>query len=501
MKPIAQPLTLFLIGATGDLAKKKILRALYTLHTEKLLPETFSIIGNSRKEMTNGEFKQFVFDNVKPKDLEQWQTFADCLYYVSGDVSELSTFQRLTELHDSFKKCGNHLWYIATLPSLYITTVKNLETAKLAHTNCGWTKIMLEKPFGTDLATAHQLDIALREVFGEDEIYRIDHFLAKETVQNLLVFRFANGIFENLWNRNFIDHVQVTALAEDFGIDGREVFYDQTGVVRDVIQNHALQMLAMTLMDEPKSLAANDVRQKRQEVLDNLRPFTKENLKEHVSFGQYTAGEIDGKPVKGYLEEKNIPTGSKTETAAALRCFIDNDRWRGVPLYVRSGKRMTRTVTEISIQFKEPPNAMFSEIDAKQKGNVLTLRIQPNEGVVVRLKVKKPGLHLELEEVPMQFCYHNQFQMGFVEAYVKLIYDAVQGDPTLFPRADGIETSWNFVQPLLDHKQTPEFTPDPYVAGSWGPASFDALIQQDGREWIQPSVEVCMLPGAPVMIE
>jgi glucose-6-phosphate 1-dehydrogenase len=491
MKPIQQPLTLFLLGATGDLAKKKILKALFTLHTEELLPDQFRIIGNSRKPFSREEFQSFVKEVVHPENESVWKKFADSLYYVAGDVDKLKTFEDLLTLHNSFSTCGNHLWYIATLPSLYIQATKNIEAVKMDHMQCGWSKVMLEKPFGTDVTSAKELDKVLTSVFTEDEIYRIDHFLAKETVQNLLVFRFANGIFEHLWNNKYVDNIQIM-VAEDLGIGGREAFYEQTGVVRDVIQNHVLQMLATTLMNEPNSLAPQDIRKTRHEILENLRPIkTEKEIKEHVVFGQYTHGEIDGHAVKGYLEENTIPHGSQTTTAVAMRCFVDTPRWEGVPIYIRSGKRLNRTVSEISIQFKEPLNKMFYAEGAPQKGNILTLRIQPNEGVVVRLRVKKPGLHLQLEEVPMQFCYKNEFQMGLVEAYVKLIYDAVQGDTTLFPRAGGIEASWQFVQPLLDYTARPNFKPDSYPAGSWGPASFNALLETDGKAWTEPSLDVC----------
>ncbi len=490
MRPIQQPLTLFLIGATGDLAKKKILKALFTLHEDGLLPDRFTLIGNSRKTFSRSEFQEFVKSVVQPKDTQLWKVFAESLYYVAGDVDKLETFHTLKKLHDDLPACGNHLWYIATLPSLYIRTTQNIKEVGLDHLPCGWSKIMLEKPFGMDLKTAHELDTVLKSAFIEEEIYRIDHFLAKETVQNLLVFRFANGIFEHLWRKEFIDHIQITA-AENFGIEGREIFYDQTGTVRDVVQNHVLQMMAMVLMDEPLSLTAHDIRQKRHGVLDYLRPLDKKMLAKNVAFGQYSAGEVDGEKVKGYLEENHVPKNSQTETAVALRCFVDTPRWKGMPIYIRAGKRMERTVVEISIQFKEPPNAMFREAQLTEGGNVLTLRIQPNEGVVVRLKMKKPGIHLELEEVPMQFCYKSEFQMGLVEAYVKLIYDAVQGDPTLFPRAEGIENSWKFVEPLLKYKSSADFRLDEYQAGSFGPSSFDEMIQADGRNWIVPSLDVC----------
>jgi glucose-6-phosphate 1-dehydrogenase len=493
MRPIQQPLTIFLLGATGDLAKKKILKALFTLQEEKLLPESFRLVGNSRKLFSREEFQAFVKKVVGPADEKAWQTFADCLYYVPGDVDQQKTFEDLLQLHESFPRCGNHLWYIATLPSLYTQATKNIKSVQMDHMRCGWSKIMLEKPFGTDLKTAHELDRVLTAVFSEEEIYRIDHFLAKETVQNLLVFRFANGIFEHLWNNKFIDNVQIT-MAEDFGVEGREVFYDQTGVVRDVVQNHVLQMLATTLMDEPSSLSPHDIRQSRHHILQNLRPIkTEQEIQENITFGQYSEGEVDGQRVKGYLQENTIAQQSQTETAVAIRCFVDTPRWQGVPIYIRSGKRMKRTVSEISVQFKEPQNRMFKAEHCPQQGNILTLRIQPNEGVVMRLRVKKPGLHLNLEEVPMQFCYRNEFQMGLVEAYVKLIYDGVQGDPTFFPRADGIEVSWQFVQPLLEHQMQKSFRPELYAAGSWGPNSFNTLIEKDGKEWIEPSLDICAI--------
>ena len=401
-----------------------------------------------------------------------------------------STIEKLKEFHSNLSACGNHLWYLATLPSLYTKIVHNIEAAGLHQTTCGWTKIMLEKPFGVDVQSAQELNRLLTAVFQEDQIYRIDHFLAKETVQNLLVFRFANGLFENLWNKNYIDHIQITA-GETLGIEGREVFYDQTGTIRDVVQNHIIQMLATTLMEEPQSLSADDIRIRREELITTLQPFSPETIAQNVKFGQYSEGSIDGAPVVGYLSEKNIPEHSQNETAVALRTYVRNERWAGVPIYILAGKRLERSVTEISIRFKEPMNQMFAESELKQSGNTLTLRIQPNEGVVIRLNVKQPGLHLQLQEVPMQFCYKSEFEMDLVEAYVKLIYDAVQGDPTLFPRASSIEASWNFVQPLLEYKARPQFTVEHYASGTWGPASFQELITEDKRAWIQPSIEVC----------
>lgn len=490
MKQISQPLTLFLIGATGDLAKKKILKALYTLHVESLLPTRFTVVGNARAALSREEFQALVKEVVVPSDEQKWQEFAESIFYVSGDVSELRTFEKLRDFHNGLESCGNHLWYVATLPKLYGEVVAHIKSVGLEQTGCGWTKLLLEKPFGTDLATAGQLNQQLLDVFSEDQVYRIDHFLAKETVQNLLVFRFANGMYEHLWSNRFVDHIQITS-AETLGIAGREAFYDGTGALRDVVQNHVVQMLATTLMEEPTSLGPEAVREQRQKLLAALRLAGP--VEENVVFGQYQAGVVDGQSVVGYAEEAPQLEGSQTESAVALKVMVDNDRWRGVPIYLRAGKRLHRSVTEISVVFKEPANSMFKQSN-QQMHNVLTFRIQPNEAVVVRVQVKKPGIALQLEQVPMQFCFETEFPMGLVEAYVKLIYDAVVGDPTFFPRADEIEMAWGFVQPVLDAVAAGRLETQPYAAGSWGPAAFTDLIAVDGRDWIVPSVDVCQLP-------
>jgi glucose-6-phosphate 1-dehydrogenase len=495
MKQIVQPLTIFLIGATGDLAKKKILKALYFLHTQDLLPAQFTLIGNARSAFSRQEFQHFVKELVKPQDEHQWHAFAESLFYVSGDVSEVTTFEQLRSFHDQLSPCGNHLWYVATLPSLYQAVVANIKQVGLEQTNCGWTKLLLEKPFGTDTTTAQQLNDQLLEVFAEDQIFRIDHFLAKETVQNLLVFRFANGMYEHLWSNSFIDHIQITA-AETLGIAGREAFYDGTGALRDVVQNHVIQMMATTLMEEPSSLEPEAVRQQRQALLKAVRLAG--TVDDSVEFGQYQTGVIDGETIVGYQQEHPQLTNSSTETAVALKVEIDNDRWRGVPIYLRAGKRLQRSVTEISIVFKEPVNKMFKRSE-EQIHNVLTFRIQPNEAVIVRVQVKKPGLALDVEQVPMQFCFETEFQVDLIEAYVKLIYDAVVGDPTFFPKAEEIETSWQIIQPILDAIQQGHLQPQPYVGGSWGPATFTTLITNDGRDWITPSVDVCQLPPAKLI--
>ena len=488
MQQIQYPLSIFLIGATGDLAKKKILKALYKLYTDQLLPDIFSITGNARRQMSQQEFQQFVKDIVQPDDEQRWQAFCQHLDYVSGDASQLSTFEKIKAHHQQKagqNHCGNHIWYLATLPRLYTSVVHNLRQTGLHQSDCGWTKIMLEKPFGTDLATSQQLNQELTQVFSEDQIYRIDHYLAKETVQNVLVFRFANGIFEHLWSNRYVDHFQLTA-SETLGVGGRGEFYDGTGTVRDFIQNHVLQMIATTLMEEPQSLQPDEIRDKRRDLLHALQPVSLEKMSQLSAWGQYGPGQVDGQDVPGYTQEEDVPDGSRTETAIAFKSFVDNERWQGVPLYVRAGKRLAETTTEISVVIKETSNQMFCDDNCPEQANVLTLRVQPNEGVIIRFQVKQPGVTLNIQEVPMEFRYHNQFQMDLIEAYVKLIYDAAHGDPTLFPRSDGIEASWQFVQPFLDHQADDQFRPELYPAGSWGPGSFGNLIGRDNRDWIKP---------------
>lgn len=482
LQQISQPLTLFLIGVTGDLSRHKILKAVYSLFTMGLLPQQFNLVGVARSEYSREEFHTFIKTILQPVDEKKWTAFCQGIYYISGDVTQPATFDAIKDWHEQQGKCGNHLWYLATLPSLYVKCIQLMKQTGLSQVDCGWTKVMLEKPFGTDTASARQLDKELLQVFAEDQIYRIDHFLAKETVQNILIFRFANGLFEHLWSREFIDHIQIHS-TETLGVTGREIFYDQTGTIRDYVQNHVLHVLATTLMEQPRSLAAADIRAQRTALLTQLQPFTTRQVQTQVAYGQYTTGLADGKAVLGYLDEKRIAPDSRTETAVAFKCFIDSPRWQGVPIYIRAGKRLSETMSEISIVFKEPQNSMFAAAKLVQKPNILTLRINPHEGIEIKLYVKKPGIQLGLEEVPIEFFYKNVFNQDLVEAYIKVIYDAVQGDPTLFPDAKGIEACWQFVQPLLDQKSQTTFRPDPYPAGSQGPKSFETLMESDGRQW------------------
>lgn len=485
MKKIPDPLTIFLIGVTGDLAKKKILKAIYRLFEQQLLSSPFTLVGNARKPMSREQFQDFVKEVVRPDSDSVWEEFKKCLYYVAGDSTESATFDALTTFHEGLvgeHRCGNHMWYIATLPQLYLQIIQNLKSHQLHESRCGWTKVLIEKPFGTDLASAQALNRELTDVFSESQLYRIDHFLGKETVQNLVAFRFANGLFEDLWNRNYIEHIQVT-FAETLGVTGREQFYDSTGATRDVVQNHLLQMIAVTLMEEPASLDAEDIRTSRSKLLNQIECMKKDEG-ETVLFGRYTDGEARGEIVKGYLQEHGIPAESATETAVALKLAVDNERWKGVPIYVRTGKRLATDVLEISIQFKDPKNKMFSKIKLGPDPNILTFRFQPNEAILLRLFVKKPGHGVDLDMVEMEFNYHNQYQMNLIEAYERLIHDATLSDPSLFPNADSIESSWKIVDEILSFKDSSKI--EEYPAGSWGPKSFEELIEKDGRRWIKP---------------
>ena len=488
MNKIPEPLTIFLIGVTGNLAKKKLLKAIYKLFDSGLLSQPFTLVGNARAPMSHQEFQQYVKDIVKPESETAWLKFKDSLFYVSGDATQPKTFDAISKFHHELvheQHCGNHMWYIATLPQLYLKIIQNLKRYQMHTTECGWTKVLIEKPFGTDLKSAQALNKELSEVFTEDQLYRIDHFLGKETVQNVVAFRFANGLFEDLWNKTYIDHIQVT-FAETSGVTGREQFYDGTGATRDVVQNHLLQMIAVTLMEEPASLSADDIRHSRSQLLQQIVCPSHTNAQQSVAFGQYDAGEVQGQSVPKYLAEKNIPADSMTETAVALKLTVDNNRWRGVPIYIRAGKRFATDVLEISVQFKDPKNKMFHEVKYGPDPNVLTFRFQPNEAIILRLFVKKPGHGNELDMVPMEFNYHNRYQMDFIEAYERLIHDASVGDPTLFPNAEGIESAWKMIDDILAYKKKVNLKP--YAAGSWGPDAFRELIERDSRKWIEPTM-------------
>ncbi len=493
------PCAIVIFGASGDLTKRKLVPALFRLYEEKLLPEQFAIVGISRSVMSHEDFRNRMQEAIakyaptQAENQEAWQTFAKGIFYVSGDLSNEATYINLTELlHtiDSERGTeGNRVFYLSTAPEHYSEAVKQLGNACLVkpesvhNKQAPFVRIIIEKPFGTDLTSAIQLNTEVAAVFDEDQVYRIDHYLGKETVQNLLVFRFANGIFEPIWNRNYIDHVQITN-AECIGVEGRGAYYESTGVMRDMIQNHVFQVLSLVAMEPPNSLAANAVRDEKFKAMQAVRPFPLDRLEEFVVRGQYGAGFMDGKSVIGYREEPGVAPESETETYTAMKLYFDNWRWSGVPFYIRSAKRMPKRITEIAIQFKEVPHLLFGKTAAQQlEPNVLVIRIQPNEGITLRFGAKVPGQMTKIRWVNMDFLYHESFEVKTPEAYERLLLDCILGDSTLYARRDMTERGWEIVMPVIEawKKMKPEF-PN-YLAGTWGSPDLDWLIKQDKRRW------------------
>lgn len=412
--------------------------------------------------------------------------FCSHLYYQAVNTSDAQDYgklvPRLDDLHDKYQTCGNTLYYMSTPPSLYGVIPECLAAHGLNTEEYGWKRIIVEKPFGYDEKTAQALDVQIHHFFEEHQIYRIDHYLGKETVQNLLVLRFSNGWFEPLWNRNFIDYVEITG-AESIGVEERGGYYDGSGAMRDMFQNHLLQVLAMVAMEPPAIINANSMRDEVAKVMHSLRPLTSEDMENNLVLGQYTAAEINGKMEKGYLEEKGVPADSRTETYISLRCEIENWRWAGVPFYVRTGKRLPARVTEIVIHFKTTPHPVFSQNAPENK---LIIRIQPDEAISMRFGLKKPGAGFEAKEVSMDFRYADLAGTQVLTAYERLLLDAMKGDATLFARTDAVHAAWKFVQPILDYKANGGRIHE-YEAGTWGPVAADKLIAKQGKVWRKPS--------------
>lgn len=412
--------------------------------------------------------------------------FCSHLYYQAVNTSDAQDYgklvPRLDDLHDKYQTCGNTFYYMSTPPSLYGVIPECLAAHGLNTEEYGWKRIIVEKPFGYDEKTAQTLDVQIHRFFEEHQIYRIDHYLGKETVQNLLVLRFSNGWFEPLWNRNFIDYVEITG-AESIGVEERGGYYDGSGAMRDMFQNHLLQVLAMVAMEPPAIINANSMRDEVAKVMHSLRPLTSEDMENNLVLGQYTAAEINGKMEKGYLEEKGVPANSRTETYIALRCEIENWRWAGVPFYVRTGKRLPARVTEIVIHFKTTPHPVFSQNAPENK---LIIRIQPDEAISMRFGLKKPGAGFEAKEVSMDFRYADLAGAQVLTAYERLLLDAMKGDATLFARTDAVHAAWKFVQPILDYKANGGRIHE-YEAGTWGPVAADKLIAKQGKVWRKPS--------------
>ena len=478
-----------IFGASGDLTARKLVPALYNLYKVGRLGKHFSVLGVARTGLSDDEFRQKMhealikFEQASGPELE---AFCEHLYYQAVNTSDALDYAkllpRLDELHDKYGSSGNTLYYLSTPPSLYGVIPECLAAHGLNTEEFGWKRIIVEKPFGYDIETAKALDIQIHRFFEEHQIYRIDHYLGKETVQNLLVLRFSNGLFEPLWNRNFIDYVEITG-AESIGVEERGGYYDGSGAMRDMLQNHLLQVLAMVAMEPPAIINATSMRDEVAKVLHCLHPLSAENVKNDVVLGQYVAGTVDGEQVVGYLEEKGVPPDSSTETFIALKCEIDNWRWAGVPFYVRSGKRLPTRVTEIVIHFKTTPHPVFSQNAPENK---LIIRIQPDEGISMRFGLKKPGAGFEAKEVSMDFSYADLASTNLLTAYERLLLDAMTGDATLFARTDAVHACWRFVQPILDYKAAHGRVYE-YESGSWGPTEADKLIARHGKLWGKPS--------------
>jgi glucose-6-phosphate 1-dehydrogenase len=483
---VDERVTLAIFGASGDLTRRKLIPALWSLYQGRTLPEPFSIIAVARSELTNDAFRAKMreavadFARVQPPTEAVWERFASCLSYVPGDPNDPALYQRLSRALEGHPK---RLFYCATPPSLYPAIVTHLGESGLSRDRGGWTRIIIEKPFGRDLESAQALNALITAYFREQQVYRIDHYLGKETVQNILVFRFANGIFEPLWNRQHVDHVEIT-VGETIGVATRGPYYEEAGALRDMVQNHMLQLLCLIAMEPPVTFDADPVRDEKNKVMRALKPIDPASVDEVAVRGQYGPGWVESERVPGYRKERGVQPDSPTETYAALEVFVDNWRWAGVPFYLRTGKRLARRVSEIAIQFKRTPHLIFRRDPAGVHPNALALRIQPDEGISLTVEAKAPGPELKLEPVTMDFRYGEVFGAEPPEAYERLLLDAVNGDATLYARGDWVEHAWAVLEPVLQAWSSgppPKF-PN-YEAGTWGPAEADTFIERAGRKW------------------
>jgi len=489
----AESCLVVIFGATGDLTRRKLLPALYRLVQQHLIPAEFAILGVSRQQMSDQEYRAKMrealaeFGDEDPVDEAAWSSFADGIFYIRGEFKDAETYtivrSRLKEIDEQRKTQGNHLFYLATAPEFFGVIANQLAQANLARAEGkAWARIIVEKPFGHDLESARTLNNQLAAVFAEHQIYRIDHYLGKETVQNLLVFRFANSIFEPLWNYQYIDHVEITN-AEAIGVEGRGAYYEGAGALRDMMQNHVFQLVSLIAMDPPVSLKSDDVRDEKVRALKTLRPIPADRVDEYAARGQYGPGQVLGETVVGYREEPGVDPNSSTETFAALKITFDNWRWANVPFFLRSGKRLQKRVTEIAIYFKEGPHRMFTNTDAPLEPNVLVIRIQPNEGITLRFGAKLPGQAMRIRWVNMDFRYGSSFGVKPPEAYERLLLDCMLGDSTLYARRDMVERGWEIVTPVLEAWKKPALDFPNYEAGSWGPPAALELIEREGRQW------------------
>ncbi len=475
------PFVLVIFGATGDLAQHKLIPALFSLFKQGQIGKDFFIIGFSRRGFSNEEYAHMLGDELETHKDPDWELFSKNIYYQQGlfdeDKGYLELIEKLKKFDDKIGACITRLFYLATPPDNYLSILENLKTSKLSE-GCGqgsekWTRLAIEKPFGRDLESARELDQKLSDIFEEHQIYRVDHYLGKETVQNMIAFRFANSIFEPVWNKEQIDHVQITWV-QDEGVGKRGKFFDGVGILRDVGQNHLLQLLATVAMEQPKSFSKEGVRDARASAIKSIRPINPEDASKFIVRGQY----------EGYRQETNIATDSDTETYVAMKLFVDTPRFLDVPFYLRVGKKLKEERMDIRIVFKQTCHLLFKEYGCPEVGNVLTIRIQPNEGIGMRVIIKKPGQVVNLGTVEMKFTYAEEFKEGVRDAYEKLLLDIFKGDQMLFNRSDELESSWKLISQILDGWSEENTPVSVYSQGSWGPIDANALIENDGRKWL-----------------
>jgi glucose-6-phosphate 1-dehydrogenase len=490
---IAGPSSLVIFGVTGDLSRKKLMPAVYDLANRGLLPAGFALVGFARRDWKNQDFGKVVKEAVKqyartPWNESVWKQLAENIRFVSGEFHDDAAFDRLKQTIDDLDSKvgtnGNHAFYLSIPPKDFAQVCQQLKRSGLADAQPNeFRRVVIEKPFGRDLKTSRELNNVVESVFPPDSVFRIDHYLGKETVQNILALRFANMLFEPLWNSNYIDHVQIT-MAEDIGVGGRAGYYDGIGAARDVIQNHLLQLLALTAMEEPVSFDAADLRAEKEKVLSAVR--VPKDIARHTARGQYAGGWQGGEKVTGFLDEDGMNPKSVSETYAAMRLDINTRRWAGVPFYLRAGKRLGRRVTEIAVVFKRAPQQLFAESQTSALGqNALVIRVQPDEGVTIRFGSKVPGVGMQVRDVTMDFGYGHAFTEASPEAYERLILDVLLGDPPLFPRHEEVELSWKILDPIVNFWEK-KGKPEQYRPGTWGPASADEMMARDGREWRIP---------------
>jgi glucose-6-phosphate 1-dehydrogenase len=493
----AEPCSIVIFGASGDLTARKLIPALYHLFKDNQMPSPFRVVGFARREKTDASWRQELrvaldqFARSKPVDDSVWREFGKNLFYCQGDLTDTAAYSRLEEQLTSFGQAPlreNMLFYLATLPSQFGQVVENVHRADLLQKNgSGWQRIVVEKPFGHDLVSAHALNNELTRFAHEQQVFRIDHYLGKETVQNILMFRFSNSIFERLWNRDSVDHVQIT-VSEQFGVGQRGGYYEEAGALRDMVQNHLLQVLALVTIEPPVSLEAEAIRDEKVKLLKSIHPLTPDDVAKQVVRGQYFAGVVGGELRPGYRQEPKVKSDSNVETYVALKLFIDNWRWSGVPFYLRTGKYLPQSASEVRIQFRRTPHVLFAaQCGERLDQNAIALRLQPNEGIYLRFNGKVPGTSLAVRPVRMHFSYDAEFGAYTPEAYERLLLEAMVGDATLFIRRDEVEAAWQIVDSIRQGwSNKPLSNREFYAAGTWGPVAADDLLAQSGHTWHEP---------------